>query len=92
VLALLLKPLLLYTPLLLLLLFEELGSSLKRLSRRSSSYLSLLLLLLFKLTSPGLADLVRRPESSTTVVRVLALQVETFAAILALLLVIKSLS
>jgi hypothetical protein len=89
---LLLEPRSLYATLLLLLLFEELGSSLKLLSICSCSYLSLLLLLLFKLTSPGLADLARRLESSTAVVRILALQVETFAAILALLLVLKSLS
>jgi hypothetical protein len=50
-LALLLECLSFHTTLFLLLLLEEIGSSLKLLSRRSCSYLSLLLLLLFKLTS-----------------------------------------
>jgi hypothetical protein len=72
-LALLLECLSFHTTLFLLLLLEDLGSSLKLLSRRSCSYLSLLLLLLFNLMSPGLADLARRPESSTTVIGVLAL-------------------
>jgi hypothetical protein len=80
-LALLLKPLSFYAMLFLLLLFEKLGSSLKLLSFCSCSYLSFFLLLLFKLTSLNLVDLVRQPESSTTVVQILAL-----------LLVIKSLS
>jgi hypothetical protein len=49
-------------------------------------------LLFFSLTSLSLVDLARQPESSTTVVQILALQVKMFAAILALLFVIKSLS
>jgi hypothetical protein len=48
-------------------------------------------LLFFSLTSLSLADLAQQPESSTTVVQILALQVKMFAAILALLFVIKSL-
>jgi hypothetical protein len=82
-LALLLERLSFHITLLLLLLLEELGISLKLLSRRSCSYLNLLLLWLFMLTSPGLADLARRAESSTTVVRILALQVKTFEVLLA---------
>jgi hypothetical protein len=50
------------------------------------------LVVVFHFTSLSLADLARQPESSTTMVKILASQVKTFAVILALLFVIKSLS
>jgi hypothetical protein len=90
-LALLLELLLLYTTLLLLLFLEELQGSLKLLSSSFCSSFRLLLLLFFNLTSLGLADLAWEPESSTTVVQILPLQVKAFAVILALLFVLKSL-
>jgi hypothetical protein len=91
-LALLLEPLLLHTTLILLLFLEELQGSLKLLLGSFCSSFSLLLLLFFNLTCLGLTDLARQPESSTTIVQILTLQVEAFAAILALLFVFKSLS
>jgi hypothetical protein len=81
-----------YTTLFILLLSEELRSSLKLRFREFCSSLSLISLLLFSLMLTFSLELRRQPESSTTVITLLVLQIKRLASGLTLFLGSKGVS